>query len=192
MTELFLYDRMALRSIVERNAICIVRQNMDKELAVLTELGQSPKASQRMLAYKTGLSLGTVNILINKMVREGLVKLEKMPSDRIAYMVTARGIEEKFKKTRYYIEAHYKAIECMRTQLKKLFESDGYKSSRFVIMIEQPELRALVGQVLVEAGHEILDSELGETVEAVVLTDGSRNGLGSSIVVNVLDYIHLT
>lgn len=46
---------------------------MDKELILLDEIGRKAGVSQRELAEKSGVSLGNVNLLLKKMVKEGLV-----------------------------------------------------------------------------------------------------------------------
>ncbi len=147
MTSISSYDRMALRSNIERNAI-FSELYMDKELILLSAVEGDPEMSQRELAHKTGLSLGTINILLKKMVREGLIKLERLPPDRVAYMMTPKGIEEKVTKTKAYIQGHYTALERMRAQLIELLGEQRFKKKSVVLEIEQIELRELVMQVV--------------------------------------------
>ncbi len=83
----------------------------DKELLILTQLDANPAATQRDLSCNTGLSLGSVNFLLKKMVKEGLIKIDSIPTHRVAYMLTPKGMVEKATKTVNYIKCHYNAID---------------------------------------------------------------------------------
>ncbi len=95
---------------------------MDKELAILEELHNDKNISQRDVAEKTGISLGNVNILIKKMIKEGLVKMEQIPANRVAYMLTPKGMLEKATKTYNYITKNYIYIEEQKTAMGKALE----------------------------------------------------------------------
>jgi DNA-binding MarR family transcriptional regulator len=83
----------------------------DKNLLLLNEIGARRDISQREISSKTGLSLGSVNLLIKKMIREGLIKMETIPTNRIVYMLTPAGFAEKATKTIKYIKKHYHLIQ---------------------------------------------------------------------------------
>lgn len=99
---------------------------MDKELAILEEIHSNNSISQREVSERTGLSLGSVNLLLKKMAKEGLVKMEQIPANRVAYMLTPKGMLEKANKTYSYITKHYAYIEeqrvAMESALKKILE----------------------------------------------------------------------
>lgn len=96
----------------------------DKEYLILTQIDANPEATQRDLSRHTGLSLGSVNLLLKKMAKEGLIKIESIPAHRVAYMLTPQGMVEKANKTVNYIKRHYNAInhtkETMKTILAQL------------------------------------------------------------------------
>lgn len=98
--------------------MCSVRSIYDKEYIILEHICRSPESSQRDLSTYTGLSLGSVNILLKKMVKEGLLKIESIPAHRVVYMLTPKGMIEKANKTIQYVKIHYQAIEALRLKLK--------------------------------------------------------------------------
>lgn len=121
---------------------------MDKELLIMNSIMSTPQISQRELSKKTGLSLGTVNILVKKMIREGFIKLGRIPSDRVVYMLTPEGFDEKVNKTKVYIRNHYLAIETMRQQLNELI-IDMIKDDKCILLrVDQIELEELLLQVI--------------------------------------------
>ena len=83
----------------------------DKNYLLLSEIDANCDISQRELSDKTGVSLGSVNLLIKKMIREGLIKMEMINANRVIYMLTPNGMAEKAEKTVRYIRHHYNAIQ---------------------------------------------------------------------------------
>lgn len=164
---------------------------MDKELMVLSAVEHSPAMTQRDLAVQTGLSLGTVNILMKKMVREGMVKLEKLPSDRAAYILTPKGMEEKVQKTRIYLRNHYHAIERMRYQLEQLVKERLAPGEIAHLNIQQPELKELLKQVLNARGCTYSEFVGSMDEQSVVLADYDSHVTGESNWINIHDHLKL-
>lgn len=70
----------------------------DNEYVIMTMISQNNNITQRELSKKLGVSVSTVNILINKMIREGLIKVTQISQKQFFYMLTPVGIMEKAKK----------------------------------------------------------------------------------------------
>ncbi len=125
---------------------------MDKEYVILECIDNNSMITQRELSKKAGVSLGTVNILINKMVREGLIKIEKVNTNTILYMLTPKGFMEKVNKTYKYIKIHYKylseTMDKIKNQLAKLLENE----EKIVIILESDETGELVHTAIKELG----------------------------------------
>ncbi len=117
---------------------------MDKEYIVLNEIGKNPEVTQRELSKMIRCSVGTINILLNKMVNEGLIKIKRMPMNRIIYMLTPMGIVEKLQKTSSYIKTNYNYMvetqEKLRTELEKLVAHNG----EIYVIVEEDEISELV------------------------------------------------
>ena len=95
---------------------------MDREYIILENIDKNANITQRELSQKAGISLGSVNILLNKMIKEGLIKIEKIPADRVLYMLTPKGILEKMNKTYQYIKIHYNYIDKTKNRIKTILE----------------------------------------------------------------------
>lgn len=165
---------------------------MDYELQILSKVAVSPNVSQRELAADTGLSLGSINILVKKMAREGLIKLEKLPAERVAYMLTPMGVEEKISKTRSYINGHYTALQEMRSQLTQLFIGLQGEQRQVHMQIDQEELLELCLQVSKSIGMNLLVRWEG-SVDTVILCDSSegKNKYPRNSVINLHDYLRV-
>ena len=68
---------------------------MEAEYKVLSHLQENETTTQRHISARTGLSLGSVNLLLKKMVRKGLVKIERLNKRTVRYILTPQGIKEK-------------------------------------------------------------------------------------------------
>ena len=116
---------------------------MDKEYIILESIDNNSMTTQRELSKKLGISLGSVNMLLNKMVREGLIKIEKLNANTILYMLTPKGFMEKVNKTYAYITIHYKHI----TEVKERFKYQLSKLSRdkrIYVVLGKDEISELV------------------------------------------------
>lgn len=112
----------------------------DREYSLLAEISENEELSQRELAKKLGLSLGSVNVLMGKMIKEGLIKMEQVSQKQILYMLTPAGIKEKTKKTILYIKGHYRAIYTTKETLKNIVEEFLRKYSFVYILFGEEEM----------------------------------------------------
>ena len=111
---------------------------MQNEYAVLKYIKDNHQTSQRKIAENTGLSVGTVNLLIKKMVREGLIKLERINGRTLHYILTPKGIAEKTKLTYAYLKISYQQIIRIKKALERI--STKYKPDLLVFYGSQDEV----------------------------------------------------
>ncbi|MEN1762014.1 winged helix-turn-helix transcriptional regulator [Anoxynatronum sibiricum] len=116
----------------------------DKEHMILTQIDANPDATQRDLSRHTGLSLGSVNLLLKKMAKEGLIKIESIPAHRVAYMLTPKGMAEKANKTVNYIKRHYNAINHTKEVMKTTFTQLLTQHPALYVLHTDDEIGALV------------------------------------------------
>lgn len=125
---------------------------MDKEFIVLEEINENQHISQRQLSQKTGLSLGSVNLLLKKMIKEGLIKIETIPANRVIYMLTPKGMAEKANKTYKYMRHHYRMIEEAKQKIKDTIVKLLQKNPFIYIVLTEDEI-----SLIVKASIEELD-----------------------------------
>lgn len=77
---------------------------------MLSKISKNDKVTQRELPKDLGLSVSTVNLLMKKMIKEGLIKMNQVSSKQVLYMLTPMGIGNKALKTVSYLKGHYQAI----------------------------------------------------------------------------------
>ena len=135
----------------DKTAKTKIKQSVvDKEYILLQEIEANSTVSQRELSQKAGLSLGSVNLLLKKMIRQGLVKMELIPANRIAYMLTPAGIAEKAFKTVRYVKIHYQVIEETKQRIISSLENLHSQYEDIYILSPEDELEKIIKQAVTE------------------------------------------
>lgn len=88
-----------------------------KEFSILSYIDQNSDATQRELSEHVGVSLGTINIVLKKLIKKGFVKIEKLQPNSIRYFLTPNGIANKLERTYGYIVRTYREIEQLKLHI---------------------------------------------------------------------------
>lgn len=107
---------------------------MEKELEILNHIQDNENITQREIAERTGLSLGAVNLLLKKMLKTGLIKIERLNARSLKYILTPEGIKEKTAKTYHYIVNSYHTITRIRAVVQVLIQKQMDKGIRTVYL----------------------------------------------------------
>jgi len=127
---------------------------MDEKITdVLTILDREDSPSQREIAKQTGFSVGLVNTLIKKCAKKGLVKIERLNSRNIKYILTPEGIKEKTQKTIDYIKRSYQAIQQLQNRVAELaLKHDAEGKQVYIYKKEDDEIFYIVTEILNRMG----------------------------------------
>ena len=107
---------------------------METEYQVLSYLHENETTTQRKISHSTGLSLGAVNLLVNKLVRKGFVKIEKLNARTMRYILTPQGLKEKTRLTYNYIRSSYRQIISVTAAVEKLLQNKQAAGQHEVII----------------------------------------------------------
>ena len=98
--------------------------NKDIYLDLLRKLELNPEYTQRELSKEMGISLGKVNYCMKKLVEKGWVKLTNFSHNPnkvgYAYLLTAKGIEEKTRLTYAFLIIKTEEYEMLKEEISKL------------------------------------------------------------------------
>ena len=98
-------------------------ESTTKEFTILSYLDQNSDATQRQLSEHVGVSLGTINILLKRMVKKGLLKIERLQPNSVKYFLTPAGIANKLERTYGYIVRTYRELALFRVRITTLLHS---------------------------------------------------------------------
>jgi len=91
---------------------------------LLKLLDENPEMNQRQIASALGLSLGKVNYCLKALIEKGWIKagnFSRNPNKKAyAYLLTLRGIEEKTKVTRAFLERKKREYEELKAEIEML------------------------------------------------------------------------
>ena len=93
---------------------------MTNELEILRSVNEENRITQRELAKRTGLSLGSVNVLVKRLIHKGLIKIEHVNARSIKYILTPKGLMEKARLTYHYIVQSYNYISNIEYKLEQI------------------------------------------------------------------------
>lgn len=93
-----------------------------RTLQLLEEIEQNHAPSQRYLAKQLNVSLGLTNSFIKRLAKKGYFKITTIPKNRVAYILTPKGITEKSRLTYEYIHHSYRFYKGARTRLSLFFQ----------------------------------------------------------------------
>jgi hypothetical protein len=69
---------------------------------ILDKVQSGGPVSQRSLSRELGIALGLTNLLLRRMARKGWIRLSRIKSNRVKYLITPAGIAEKARASRAY------------------------------------------------------------------------------------------
>jgi hypothetical protein len=92
-----------------------------RDLQLLEAVGQESLISQRTLAARLGIALGLANLYLKRLVHKGYIKCATVSPNRLAYLVTPRGVARKARLTgefmKYSLELYRDARRHVRHSL---------------------------------------------------------------------------
>jgi EPS-associated MarR family transcriptional regulator len=94
------------------------------EYKIIHEIEQNPYHTQRTLADKLDISLGKANYLLAGLIQKGIIKARKLKNHpdniRWKYILTPKGLQEKFTITRNYLHMRLQEFNSMQQEIKEL------------------------------------------------------------------------
>jgi len=85
-----------------------MERHLERDLEILTAIGEGRPITQRALAQRLGVALGLTNLYLRRLASKGLIKITEFPrkpsaSKRLRYVVTPKGLAEKASLTYAYM-----------------------------------------------------------------------------------------
>src|SRR5262249_33518490 len=136
------------------------------ELEFLTAIERGEVVTQMTLRKRIGVSIGLVNALLKRGMRNGYVKARKVPFRRYAYYVTPKGFSEKSRLVAIYLENSLTFFRGARSQYAEIFENARIAGLSRLVLVGGGELAEIA--VLAAWGK-------GVTIQAIVDPDADHD-----------------
>ena len=140
---------------------------MENELQILTNIEKNQNATQRDIAKNTGMSLGNVNILIKRLAKKGMLKVEKLNPRSIRYMLTPEGVKEKAVMTYRYVVESYRFINDISLKMDMIIsKTNNLTGSRIILFGERDEIFSMMQDRLINIKAPFIHIEILEDLES--------------------------
>ena len=114
-----------------------------RDLQLLNEVERDAGVTQRSLANKMGVALGLTNLYLKRLTHKGYIKITTIPSHRIKYLLTPRGMAEKSRLTYAYMQYSLFYYREMRERLKQVLTELSHAGAKRVAVYGTGELAEL-------------------------------------------------
>ncbi|NLM77958.1 MAG: hypothetical protein GX173_07710 [Ruminococcaceae bacterium] len=139
---------------------------------VLMYIYNNADVSQRQLVEKTDLSLGSINLILHRLVSRGLLKIENVSARHLRYILTPQGIARCTKKTIAFVKQAYHQIMHLQTVFLSIQEKCTENNRTILLYGDQDELFRILIQTVNDKGLDqvfyVTDLKTTEQ-EAIVL-----------------------
>jgi hypothetical protein len=88
---------------------------------ILQELDGQPHLTQRSLATRVGIALGLTNLLLRRLAAKGWVRVVRFRGNRVGYLLTPRGLAEKARISRNFLQSSIKFYAEARDRIQMSF-----------------------------------------------------------------------
>lgn len=131
-----------------------MKQASQRDLQILTEIGQRGDITQRGLSKSLGIALGLTNLYLKRLVRKGHVKITTIPPNRLRYLLTPQGIAEKTRLTYDYMTFSLTLYRQTRQRLREALQPSLAEGTHRVALYGAGEAGELAYLTLREVGIE--------------------------------------
>jgi DNA-binding Lrp family transcriptional regulator len=104
-----------------------------RDLQLLEAVERNARITQRTLANQLGIALGLTNIYIKRLVRKGYIKCVSVKSNRLAYLITPRGMAEKARLTYEFMQYSLQLYKDVRRHLQSVVQGRAANGQRLAI-----------------------------------------------------------
>lgn len=88
-------------------------------LEILRRIHRQTSVSQRSLASHTGIALGLTNSLVRRLVKQGFVRIRRIRSNHVHYLLTPRGAAEMARRAADSLENTLRLYTATRDRIRR-------------------------------------------------------------------------
>ena len=136
-----------------------MERHQERDLEILTAIGEGRPVTQRALAQRLGVALGLTNLYVKRLARKGFIKITEFPSKpaarkRLRYVLTPKGLLEKTRLTYDYMTDSLGVYRRTRATLRETLSHLPGDGAKRVVLYGIGEAAELAYITLKELGLE--------------------------------------
>ena len=126
------------------------------DMRLLHEVMESPQITQRDLSRRVGVALGLTNLILRRLITKAFIKIVNVSKSRIRYLITPKGMMEKARLTREYIEYSLLFYRSIRAFLVEHLARLAQEGHRRVLLCGTGELAEIAWLTMQEVTLELV------------------------------------
>lgn len=146
-----------------------MKRPTQRDLEILTAIGEGRPLTQRDLAQRLGVALGLANLYVKRLARKGLIKVTEFPRKlgtgrRLRYVLTPAGLAEKARLSYAYMVHSLDLYRRVRQALRESLSRLPHNGLKRIALYGTGEAAELAYLTLREMGLEpvgVFDREAG-------------------------------
>ena len=155
----------------------------EREFELINILGSRIVSSQRELSRRMNLSVGTINLLIHRLISKGHIRIRQLNKRKVEYLLTPKGFSEKMYKSIKYTAKTLRSLGVVRERLAEILSEFLQMGDSDFYVVGNEDISALVGMVLRELSHGNYSLSVSKTLPSNVVNSTilycSENPVGS-------------
>jgi DNA-binding MarR family transcriptional regulator len=139
----------------------------DRELTLLEEIEHDPDVTQASLAIQLGVAVGTVNLLIKRLISKGYVKVKRAQRRKLRYIITPEGLAFRANLVVHYIETSLHLYRKTRLHVRDLLSQAHQAGYNQVTIVGDGDIADICrltcleqGIFVLEAGQAVADGKI--------------------------------
>ena len=116
----------------------------EREFELVNILGAQINANQRDLSRHMDLSLGSINMLLRRLIAKGYIRIEQLNQRKVKYILTPKGFAEKMQKSIKYTIKTLNSIGAIKERLKITVAELYKRGERTFFILGESDLAVLV------------------------------------------------
>ncbi len=130
----------------------------DRELTLLEEIEHDPDVTQASLAIQLGVAVGTVNLLIKRLISKGYVKVKRAQRRKLRYIITPEGLAFRANLAVHYIETSLHLYRKTRLQVRDLLAQAHQAGYNQVTIVGDGDIADICRLTCLEQGMRVLEA----------------------------------
>ena len=144
----------------------------EREFELVNIIGAQISSNQRELSRHINLSLGMTNMLIQRLIAKGYIRIKQLNKKKVEYILTPKGFSEKMRKSVKYTLKTINSIGLIRDSLRGIIQRLYEEGERTFTILGKSDFAHLVEMAI----HEICKDE-HKITHIENFTDGNGHGV---------------
>jgi len=116
----------------------------EREFELINIIGAKISSNQRDLSHSMDLSLGSINMLIRRVIAKGYIRMKQLNKRKVEYILTPKGFAEKTRKSINYTLKTIRSIGTIKRRLSEIVSALYANGERSFVIIGNSDLTHLL------------------------------------------------